>query len=192
MRIVECEAGHLVGVGADVDDLRTHPGKQQIGQCEGPEEVGAQRRLESVHRLRPVLGDRAGVVDEDVDVTVDQSGERAHRGLVGQVESDHRGVATHLRGTPRAEFDIADRQDHLRAVIAHRLRQHGLHGGLGADRGEAGSADLAVRGADDACSGQRALQSSLDLESEIPAVTRGQPLVRHAVIQSAVLSPPSR
>src|SRR5271163_4532967 len=75
MKVVEVQLRRPVRVRADVDDLRTYPGQQQVGQCERAEQVGAQRHLEPVDRVGTAVGESAGVVDQDVHVTVDRLGE---------------------------------------------------------------------------------------------------------------------
>ena len=130
-------------VGADVDDLRPHPWKQKIGQRERSEEVGAERGLEPVDGLGALRGDHTGVVDEDVHVAVEQIWKRPHRRLIGEVEFHHRSVAAHLGGALRAQFEIADREDHLRAGPRECRRGAEPHAVGGAGHDDAGSAEVA-------------------------------------------------
>ena len=83
--------------------------------------------------------------------------ERQH--LEAAAVGNRRTVPAHERRHPARLIDdvgaglqvevVRVREDHLRAELAHRLRQHRLHGRLGADRREGWRADLAVRGRDD-------------------------------------------
>jgi len=135
MWVVERDLRGLVGVGTDVDDLRTHSIEQQVGQRERAEEVCAQGDLETVNRLAASLGNHTGVVDEDVHVAVEEAGERSHRSLIGEIEFHHRRVAADLRGTLCAQLEVANRQDHLGASTGERPRRRQAHtiGGAGND-----------------------------------------------------------
>ena len=55
----------------------------------------------------------ARIVDQDVDVTVDQSGEGAYRSQVGKVELDDGRRAADLGRALSAKFGVADGQDHV-------------------------------------------------------------------------------
>jgi hypothetical protein len=67
-----------VGIGADIDDLRTHPLEQQVGQRERAKEVRAHRHLEAIDGVTTLLRDHARVIDQDVHVAGEQIGKRPH------------------------------------------------------------------------------------------------------------------
>jgi hypothetical protein len=113
VHVVEAQRRRFVRVGSDVDDLRAHPAQQQVGQHERAQKVCPEGHLKAVHGIGAVLDDCPGVVDQNVDVTVELVGECAHRRQIGKVKFGDRGGAADLGGALRAQVCVADGEDHV-------------------------------------------------------------------------------
>ena len=87
-----------MSVGSDVDDLRAHPPQEQVSQCERPQEICADCRLEAVDGVGAMLGESPGIVDQNVHVFVKQGGKRPDRRQVGEIKFDDRRGAADLSG----------------------------------------------------------------------------------------------